>query len=103
MVLPASCPHSVVVKCYEELQTQNESNKMKVLDIPLGGGVVTNDLCIKAKKLCTPVICNHAPAWQMSCNLQGHARDLQPENQSPRVPLLCGLWLRMICVLVCLI
>ena len=38
MVLPASCPHSVVVKCYEELQTQNESNKMKVLDIPLGGG-----------------------------------------------------------------
>ena len=38
MVLPASCPHSVEVKCYEELQAQNESSKMKVLDIPLGGG-----------------------------------------------------------------
>ena len=38
MVLPASFPHSVVVKYYGELQTQNESHKMKVLDIPGGGG-----------------------------------------------------------------
>ena len=38
MVLPANCPHNVVVKYYGELQTQNESYKMKVLDIPRGGG-----------------------------------------------------------------
>ena len=44
MVLPASCPHSVVVTM------GNCRHKIKVLDIPLGGGtVVTNDLCIKAK------------------------------------------------------
>ena len=35
MVLPASCPHSVVVKYYGELQTKNES----LLHSPgLGGG-----------------------------------------------------------------
>ena len=70
MVLPTSCPHNVVVKYYGELQTQNESHKMKVLDIPLGwggGAVVTNDKCIKRNKLCTPAIFNHAPAGQMSC------------------------------------
>ena len=44
MVLPASCPHSVVVT------TGNCRQKVKVLDIPLGGGtVVTNELFIKAK------------------------------------------------------
>ena len=47
MVLPASCPRSVVVTL------GNCRHKIKVLDIPLGwaggGGVVINDLCIKAK------------------------------------------------------
>ena len=40
MVLPASCPHSVLVTM------GNCRNKIKVLDIPLGGGggaVDTND------------------------------------------------------------
>ena len=35
MVLPASCPHSVVVKYYGELQTQNESPRHS---LGLGGG-----------------------------------------------------------------
>ena len=44
MVLPASCPHSVVVT------KGNCRHKIKIIDIPLGGGaVVTNDQCIKAK------------------------------------------------------
>ena len=46
MVLPASCPHSVVVTM------GNYRHKIKVLNIPLGrggGGMITNDKCIKAK------------------------------------------------------
>ena len=48
MVLPASYPHSVLVTM------GNCRNKIKVLDIPLGGvvgggAVDTNDKCIKAK------------------------------------------------------
>ena len=50
MVLPASCPHSLVVTM------GNCRHKIKVLNIPVGGGggggggaVVTNDKCVKAK------------------------------------------------------
>ena len=73
MVLPASCPHSVVVIM------GNRRHKVTVLDIPLGLCVVTNDYCITAKKICAPAICNHAALL-----VQGHTRDLQPGNQSPR-------------------
>ena len=55
MVLPASCPHSMVVTM------GNCRHKVKALDIPLswgggggGGGVVTNDWRIKTKEImCT--------------------------------------------------
>ena len=45
MVLPASCPHSVVVTM------GNCRHKVTVLDSPLGWCVVTNDQCVKAKKI----------------------------------------------------
>ena len=44
MVLPASCPHSVVVTM------GNCRHKVTVLDIPLGWCVVTNDLLHKGEK-----------------------------------------------------
>ena len=44
MVLPASCPHSVVVIM------GNRRHKVTVLDIPLGWCVVTNDLHNGEKK-----------------------------------------------------
>ena len=40
--------------------------------------------CIKAKKICTPAICNHAQAGANVLLVQGHTRDPQPGNQSPR-------------------
>ena len=45
MVLPASCPQSVVVTM------ASCKHKVKTLDIPLGWGVVTNDKCIKTKEI----------------------------------------------------
>ena len=66
MVLPASCPHSVVVtmgKC---------RLKINVLDIPLGGGGGVGQWSqmtsvLRRNKLYPPVICNDAPAGKMSC------------------------------------
>ena len=53
MVLPASCPYSVVVKYYGELQTQNQSPRhspwMKGGGGGMGVAVATNDKCIQAK------------------------------------------------------
>ena len=75
MVLPASCPHSVVVTM------GNCRHKVTVLDIPLGWCVVTNDKCIKAKKICASAICNHAPAGTES--YQGPAAR---KSKSPPFP-----------------
>ena len=48
MVLPASCPNSMVVSM------GNCRHKVKVLDIPSSWGMVTNDWCIKTKEImCT--------------------------------------------------
>ena len=51
MVLPASCPHSVVLKYYGELQTQNQNPRHSSGMRGGGGGgaMVTNDKWIKAK------------------------------------------------------
>ena len=67
MVLPASCPDSVMVTM------GNCRHKIKVLDISLcwGGGGVGGQWSqmasgLRRNKLCPPVICNDAPAGQMN-------------------------------------
>ena len=74
MVLTASCPHSVVVKYYGELQTQNESQNESPRYSPGGGGwggghgsQMTS--AYLRNKLCTPAICNRSPAlWAVVTN-----------------------------------
>ena len=66
MVLPASWPHGVVVTM------GNCRGKTKVLDIPLGWGGEGGQWsqmtsALRQNKSCPPVICNVAPAGQMSC------------------------------------
>ena len=44
----------------------------------------------KGKKICAPAICNHAPCRAFALLVQGHTRDPQPGNPSPRCSL--ALW-----------
>ena len=84
MVLPSSCLHN-------DVNTMgNCRHKVTVLEIPLGCCVVTNDQSIKAKKICAPAIFYHAPSRAFALLVQGHNRDPQPGNQSPRRSL--ALW-----------
>ena len=87
MVLPASCPHSLLVTM------GNCRKKIKVLDIPLGGGggggggrrggsghkwlVHKGEINYAHQSFVTTPRVNE----QL---VQVHTRDLQPENRSPR-------------------
>ena len=44
----------------------------------------------KGKKICAPAICKDAPSRAFALLVQGHNRDPQPGNQSPRRSL--ALW-----------
>ena len=68
MVLPASCPKSVVVTM------ASCKHKVKTLDIPLGWGVVTNYKCIKTKN---NMRTSHLQPGKCAVStIQGHNRDL---------------------------
>ena len=59
MVLPASCPHSVVV---------NVGNCRCKVKVPTAGGQWSQMTCaLRRNKLCARIIYNHAPAEQMNC------------------------------------
>ena len=82
MVLPASCPHSVVVTM------GNCRHKVTALDIPLGWCVVH-----KGEK-------NYAHQSFVTTPQPGKCAVSTGSNQGPAaVPRLCGPWLRMTCVL----
>ena len=95
MVLPASCPHSMVVTM------GNCKHKVKVLDISLSLGWSQMTGALRRKKLCAPVICSHAQVGQMRCKYKVIPETCSQKIKAPAVPRLCGPYmkLQMTCVL----
>ena len=91
MVLPASCPHSMVVTM------GNYRHKVKVLNIPLSWGWSQMTGAKRRKKLCAPVICSHA---QVGHTTSTHKYKVIPETcsqkiKAPAVPRLCGPYMKL--------